>query len=110
MNKKDKYRLSYKKSMLDDLKLGQLDNDYKKIIENYSIKKNDMKPVKMSKYDEKNIIMTIEQEKLNSRLDKKQKDFISKLNNIDKIKEIKINEPNLNLYDYLKAKKLFSNS
>ena len=56
MNKKDKYRLSYKKSMLDDLKLGQLDNDYKKIIENYSIKKNDMKPVKMSKYDEKNII------------------------------------------------------
>ena len=110
MNKKDKYRLSYKKSMLDDLKLGKIDNDYKKIIDNYSIKKNNTKPIKMCKYDEKNIILSIEQDKLNSRLDKKQKEFISKLNNIDKIKEIKINEPNLNLYDYLKAKKLFSNN
>ena len=104
----DKYRQSYKQSMLDELKIGQLDKKLKKIIDDKNKNKNKktiLKPSDMSKYDIKNINKSIKEERLNSKLDKKQKDYFKYLDDITKLKNTNFN--NVNLYDFFNLKNKF---
>ena len=108
MNSKDKYIQSYKQTMLDELKLAKLDDNYKKIINDYNkniIKTKKIKPSQLSKYDINNINKSLKEELLNSKIDEKNKHYLKNLDDLTKLKNTNLN--NVNLYDFFYLKNKF---